>query len=360
MVPAGSNPLAGFAQADLGRLQHLVGRSALDPLTAVELIEARSDYLDLHTQPGASPAGYCRFLQATDGPIAIHLSRDEDWELLPAWLQTGSSPTDWQSLVHEVSTLQRDTLLQQGIDLGLAVASPDERPQGRPFPRFQDGRTLSRPPRILDLSTLWAGPLSGQLLRLGGAEVTKVDSAHRPDGARSGNQGFYAHLNGGKVHRVVDFRDASERAAFIESLAHFDIVIESARPRALPQLGIDPKSLLATYPLLTWVSITAYGRTAFNGMRVGYGDDVGIASGLSRALHAVTGNWNVVGDALADPLTGIRAAVSALESYAAGGGQLLDISLSATVIAAMEFSRETLGKQGFNAALANWWQEASC
>ena len=45
---------------------------------------------------------------------------------------------------------------------------------------------LAAPPRIVDLSALWAGPLCAHLLQLAGASVVKLESTRRPDGARFG------------------------------------------------------------------------------------------------------------------------------------------------------------------------------
>ena len=57
----------------------------------------------------------------------------------------------------------------------------------------------------------------------------------------------------------------------------------------------------------------------------------GVAAGLSNILHQVTGEWLICGDAIADPLTGLHAALMGWASWLHGGGHLLDLSLEKTV-----------------------------
>jgi crotonobetainyl-CoA:carnitine CoA-transferase CaiB-like acyl-CoA transferase len=101
------------------------------------------------------------------------------------------------------------------------------------------------------------------------------------------------------------------------------IVIESSRPRALARFGLDAAAAAASGT--TWVSITAYGRAS---NRVGFGDDVAAGAGL--VAGDVDGTPLFVGDAIADPLTGLTAAV--LAATAPSGGSLLDISMSAVTL----------------------------
>ena len=105
-------------------------------------------------------------------------------------------------------------------------------------------------------------------------------------------------------------RDPEDRRSLIASIADADIVIEAARPRALAQLGIDADGLVRATPGLVWLTITAHGATGEAAGWVGFGDDVGVAAGLSAALLAASGRTGFVGDAIADPLTGIQAALA--------------------------------------------------
>jgi hypothetical protein len=76
---------------------------------------------------------------------------------------------------------------------------------------------------------------------------------------------------------------------------------------------------------VVWLSITGHGRAA--GGRVAFGDDAAVAGGLVAG-----GPW-FCADAVADPLSGLTAAVAVLEQLRAGGGALVDVSMAAVAAA---------------------------
>ena len=172
---------------------------------------------------------------------------------------------------------------------------------------------------MADFSALWAGPLCARLLGLAGARVVKVETPWRPDGARRGNAAFYRLLHAGHRCVALDPRTSGGREAMAALVHAADIVIESSRPRALARFGLDAEAAAAAGT--TWVSITAHGRASD---RVGFGDDVAAGSGL--VARDADGSPLFCGDAIADPLTGLTAAV--LAACAPAGGALLDISMS--------------------------------
>ena len=109
-------------------------------------------------------------------------------------------------------------------------------------------------------------------------------------------------------------------------VATADVVIEASRPRALEQLGIDATALVAGDGPRAWLSITGHGRTGPAREWVAFGDDAAVAGGLVA--------WDGEGpvfcaDAIADPATGVVAAVAVLEALAAGGHHLIDLPLAA-------------------------------
>lgn len=179
--------------------------------------------------------------------------------------------------------------------------------------------------RVVDLSSLWAGPLCSRLLAEAGAHVTKVESTTRPDGTRLGDPTLFERLHSGKRFETVPFGPGESGAALSELIAEADVVIEGSRPRALDRLGIDPLALLAECPGKVWLSITAYGRTGPWRNRVGFGDDASAAAGLLDSNS--TGEPRFVGDAIADPLTGVFAAALITDAVAQGGGVMIDLAL---------------------------------
>ena len=181
---------------------------------------------------------------------------------------------------------------------------------------------------VVDFSSLWAGPLCAHLLGLAGARVIKVETPDRFDGARQGNPDFYALLHHGHESVVLDPADRRGRRALAALVESADIVIEASRPRALSRFGLDAGAAVARGA--TWVSITAAGRTSG---RVGFGDDVAAAAGL--VAYDRGGVPVFVGDAIADPLTGLTAAAVAMSAPADGSGKLWDVSMTDVVAATL-------------------------
>jgi hypothetical protein len=327
MCPA---PLASCADGVLAALASLAPAGALDGLRGSRLLTERAALLGLRRAGATSPGGACRLYQAADGGIALNLARDEDREALPAWLAT-AEPFDATQLPGLIAQRPVAELLERGRLLGLAV-SANRRPDAMPERWFHSTvcgspRPATRPPRVLELSSLWAGPLCAHLLLRLGAEVIKLESPQRPDGARRGNAAFFDLLNAGKRSVALDPRSETGRRQLLALIAASDIVIEGSRPRALRQLGIDAEALVRSQPGLTWLSITGYGRGEPQEQWVAYGDDAAVAAGLSALLFEATGEHLIGGDAIADPLTGIHAALAAWASCRRGGGRLISIAL---------------------------------
>ena len=191
---------------------------------------------------------------------------------------------------------------------------------------------------VVDLSSMWAGPLCARLLGLAGADVIKVESASRPDGGRAGERRFFDWLHAGHRSVVLDFRAEAGRRALAALLATADVVIEASRPRALAQLGLAPE-MIPHRDGQVWLSITGYGRGDGDGdvalaERVAFGDDAAVAGGLVGWAGDGwgVGGWGVgepvfCADAIADPLTGLCGALAVARSVAGGGGQLIDLAM---------------------------------
>jgi len=324
-------PVASCADGVLKALAALPGGNALDRMNVAQVLSGRAALLKLSRSGPISASGHCRLLNAADGWIAVNLARDTDWELMPAWLQVDLAQLDWHAIIPRVADRKVEELMEQAGLLGLPVAKV-AKPQPRSWLRVaQTGpssiRSLSDRPLVVDLSALWAGPLASHLLQQLGARVIKVEDRRRPDGARDGNADFYNLLNAGKECMAVDLRSDAGISALKGLIAEADIVIEGSRPRALKQLGIDAAALVEQKPGLTWLSITGYGRGPEEQNRVAFGDDAAVAGGLVGLMHQSCGERVFCGDAIADPLTGLHAALAAWAGWLSGEAALLDVAL---------------------------------
>lgn len=328
MCPAA---LAAAADGAMLALRALAPDPAALPPNGASLLGERARLLGLMRGGRVSANRSCRLLDARDGRVALSLARAEDWEAMPALLGSDTAG-DWETVARDARALRVADLLERGILLGLPIAEDAVRIADSPFATLQRGamRDPARaPPLVLDFSALWAGPLTASLLGAMGARVVKVESTRRLDGARRGHAGFYDLLNAGKQSVAIDFSDAGAMARLRALIARADIVIEASRPRALRRLGIDRAA--AVDRGCVWVSITAHAEAE----RVGFGDDAGVAAGLASAM---TDGWDeplFAGDAIADPLTGLHAALAAWAAWRKGAGALLHLSLATSTAFAM-------------------------
>jgi CoA-transferase family III len=334
------------------------------------LLGGRAALLGLRRQGATSANGTCRLVRAADGWIALSLARPDDVDLVGALLEreldqppgTRAGDTAWAAILAAAPARAAADLVERARLLGLPAAAPPSRPgdrtgrgahPGHAVPggqahgcvrvqhlgRRTEGRRIepvgpARRPLVVDLSSLWAGPLCAHLLDRAGMRVVKVESTSRPDGARSGHRAFFDWLHAGHSSVAVDVLTRAGRAALAQLVARADVVIESSRPRALAQLGVDARATVAARPGVTWVSITGYGRDAGDPGPVAFGDDAAVAGGLvaweraARAGSARRYRPAFCADAIADPLTGLYAACAARASVAAGGGHLLDVAMA--------------------------------
>ena len=305
-------------------------------LDALALLGERAALMGLWRRGATSCGGSCRLLRAAHGFMAVSLARDDDMELVPAWLELdtapASTPAVWSVVAARVADGDPRTLAARAQLMGLPVALVGEAAGSSRRAGVLPLRVGEAPPRpdmtglvVIDLSALWAGPLCGDLLARAGATVVKVESTQRPDGARRGSRDFFDLLNGHKRSVALDLQSPEGIRVLHELVRKADVVIEASRPRALAQLGVDAPAVVQAGGPQVWVSITGYGRSGEEANRVAFGDDAAAAGGL------VT--WSgpdplFCSDAVADPLTGLTAANACLSALHSGGRWLLDVSMA--------------------------------
>jgi hypothetical protein len=321
-------PVLAALGAEVGDLTARLGRRV--DVAGLRVTD-RSGQLPLAAPGLRSPNGACRLVRAADGWIAVNLAREEDRELVPAWLGCDFGVEPWAAIEDLARRRDRRALLADAGLLGLPVAGVGEIvADGLETPQLvvTAGRAARarKQLKVVDLSALWAGPLCGAILAGMGASVTKVESVRRPDPTRTATPDFFRRLNGDKAELRLDLTQADGQARLRAEIQSADVLITGARPRALASLGLSRDAIFTANPGLVWVAITGYGWTGEAASRVGFGDDAAAAGGLVRWTAA--GAPRFLGDALSDPVTGLAAAVGALKGLLGNGGVLVDAALA--------------------------------
>ncbi|MEZ0356014.1 CoA transferase [Mycobacterium sp. SA01] len=305
------------ADAVAAELTHLLGI----PVDVATILTGRAALLGLHRNGRVSAGGATHLMPTRDGWWALTLSRADDIEAVPALVEADSVPDLWSAVQEWAACRRGDEVLDRATLLDLPAARLGETTPAAPVVRTSGPRTGPRTAQgllVADLSSMWAGPLCGRLLATAGATVVKVESPSRPDGTRSGNAAFFDWMNHGKLSYAVDFDGGSLRAL----LAAADVVIEGSRPGVLQRRGLSSESLPGPAGRV-WLRITGHGSQS---QRPAFGDDAAVAGGL---VGTSSNDPVFCADAIADPLTGLEAALAVARSLRRGGGETLDVAMAA-------------------------------
>jgi CoA-transferase family III len=296
-------------------------------LDGARALGLRAQMLSLSRGGDVSTGGAARMLRAADGWCCLSLPRADDLDLVPALTENARGNSEpWAMVTAWAAQHPVAEICERAILLGLAVAEvPRVVPEPVELPWRITGLGsggLARPtrPRVLNLGSLWAAPLCAQLLALGGAEVTDIESPGRPDGARLGTPAFYDQLHAGNHRRVLELGSVAGRTELYELIRDSDVIITGSRARALSQLGVLPEAFDDGRPRI-WVTITGHLDAPD---RIAFGDDAAAAGGLVC--------WDdagpvFAGDAIADPLTGLLAGLAATACLHRVGGSQVEIGM---------------------------------
>ena len=292
-------------------------------------IRAHLSTLSPTPRPQFTLRGAGKMMRTADGWVAVHLPRESDRELIPALthgeLVACADPTadptaldaleQWMLQITGHELLSRAVLLDLPINPIPKTLEPTHDQLPWHVSALESVGPRRAPLRVCDLSTLWAGPLAGALLAQTGAQVMKLESTTRPERPLASDREFVEYLNGAKQHTAINFENLPLLHSYVESA---DVVITSARQRALENLGLRPK------PGQIWLRITAFGSSGAEALRIGFGDDVAASAG-AVAWHE--GQPSFCADALADPISGLLGTQAVFELLDASMSGVIDVSL---------------------------------
>src|SRR5688572_26409436 len=181
--------------------------------------------------------------------------------------------------------------------------------------------------RVIDLSTVLAGPYATMLLADLGADVVKIEP---PDGdatrgwgppwvgdAAAGTQtaAYFLAVNRNKRSIRLDLRNPSGAGVLRRLLADADVLIENFRPGSLSRLGFDDAALRELNPDLIHLAISGYGADGPAADRPGYDFVIQAVGGLMSITgdaDAEGGHPTKVGVAISDVVAGLFATIGIL------------------------------------------------
>ena len=190
--------------------------------------------------------------------------------------------------------------------------------------------------RVIDCSTVIAGPRIAQYLGDFGADVIKVEHPTRGDDTRrfgfiKQDQSLYWKLVGRNKRCVtLDLSKGPDLARKL--IATADVLVENFRPGTLERWGLGPDVLHADDPRLVIARVTGFGQDGPYAKRPGFATLAEAMSGLASITGEPDGPPLLPPIALADEVTGLTgtwAVMIALyhRDVHDGPGQVLDLSL---------------------------------
>jgi crotonobetainyl-CoA:carnitine CoA-transferase CaiB-like acyl-CoA transferase len=200
--------------------------------------------------------------------------------------------------------------------------------------------------RVIDVSTILAGPLCCQILGDFGADVIKIEHPRIGDSMRGhgwqkdGTPLWWKEVSRNKRTVGLDLGVPKGAEAFARIAASADVVVENFRPGTLERWGLGPGELRAANPGLVLVRLTGFGQTGPYAHRPGFGTLAEAMSGFANLTGSADGPPTLPAFGLADSICGIAASAAVMmalwhRDVHGGDGQVIDISILEPIMTAV-------------------------
>lgn len=206
--------------------------------------------------------------------------------------------------------------------------------------------------RVLDFTSVMAGPFATRMLADLGADVIKVESLEgdqvraRPP-KRDGHSAYFGNLNAGKQSIACNLKSPEIIALMKQLVATCDVLVENFRPGVMARFGLDFATLAAINPRLIYCSISGYGQTGPKALFPAYAPVIHAASGFDMVnLRYQDGADRPAtsGIFIADVLGGTHAfgAIQAAlyQRERTGQGQHIDLSMLEAMVGMLVFETQ--------------------
>ena len=203
--------------------------------------------------------------------------------------------------------------------------------------------------RILDISTVVAGPFAAGLLGDYGAEIVKVEMPGIGDSLRAlaphkdGVPLWWKVTNRNKKGVTLDLRLPEGRDLFARLVADADVLVENFRPGTLDSWGITRAWLQGINPQLTILRVTGFGQDGPYAERPGFARIFEAMSGFTQICGEEDGRPLHLGYPISDAVAGLFGAVgilAVLHDLARNPGrrgQEIDCSATEAMLRTLEF-----------------------
>lgn len=203
--------------------------------------------------------------------------------------------------------------------------------------------------KIVDISTVVAGPFAAGLLGDYGAEVVKVEMPGAGDSLRAlaphkdGAPLWWKVTNRNKRGVTLDLRQAEGRDLFGKLIARADVLVENFRPGTLDRWGITRAWLQSIKPGLTILRVSGFGQDGPYRDRPGFARIFESMSGFTQICGEEDGRPLHLGYPISDAIAGlfgalgVLAALHDLARHPERRGQEIDCSATEAMLRTLEF-----------------------
>jgi crotonobetainyl-CoA:carnitine CoA-transferase CaiB-like acyl-CoA transferase len=189
--------------------------------------------------------------------------------------------------------------------------------------------------RVIDASTVFAGPACARYLADFGADVIKVE---RPDGGdgvrrmgwrdpRDGVTLWWKLTARNKRCVALDLKDSTDVDVFLRLCDRAHVLVENFRPGTLERLGLGPDVLLQRNPTLVITRITGFGQDGPYAHKPGFATIAEAMSGFAAINGEPDGGPLLPPIALTDEVAGLAGAFATMVALHSGVGQVVDVNL---------------------------------
>ena len=203
--------------------------------------------------------------------------------------------------------------------------------------------------RVLDVTTVLAGPFAAYQLALLGADVIKIEIPGTGDLARDMGDDEYLKSeamgaafiaqNSAKRSMTIDLKQTGGRDVFARLVASADVLLENMRPGVLDRLGFSWDRLRELNPRLVYCAVSGFGQTGPLAGRAAYDQIIQGLAGMADVTGHPEGGPLRVGFPICDTLGGYAAAMAIAAALVRrdrdGVGHFLDVSMLETALTAM-------------------------